>query len=120
MQFVRMLVLSAVAVVTVALFAGTASADVATCQAKLDDLTTLVNQTSFTSSKDQVSLLRQLDSVRTELGKGKIADAIKKTRDFRVKVEQLVAGGKIGAADGQALLAGADDAIACLQELQAG
>ena len=54
----------------------------------------------------------------------KLCDAIKKLNDFKVKINQLIASGNINTdstagVTGQDLLSGADQAIACIQDLVA-
>lgn len=112
---------------------GGSEADVAATSAQALDVTpcfdlvaTLRAETQvvkFTSAKDQTALLGKLDGASQKLSLGKLADAVLKLQDYTVKVQQLVAAGKIAAgtaADGsvvtpQDLLDGAATAIACIQ-----
>ena len=118
MKLVRMLVLAAVAVASIAAFAAPASADVAGCQDQIGALRGLTESTAtFTNpTRDQASLVAKLDAASAKLEDGKVDDAILKLTDFRGRVTQLAATGKVGAAEGAALIAGADAAITCLTE----
>ena len=117
-------------VVTVLLLAGAgllSAANAATtddCQAKIDALraqTATVELFGHNAEMDRAGLLGKLDEASAKLAEGKLDDAIQKLTDFRTRVEELAAAPKpkIGADDAAALIAGADDAIACIQSLQA-
>ena len=56
-------------------------------------------------------------SAKLELGKN--ADTVVKLEDFKAKVQQLEAAGHVSPGDAEALIAGADDAIACINSLSA-
>ena len=90
------------------------------CQAKIADLSasTLAAQT-FTNDKDQTGLVGKLDSASLKLTQGKTADAINNLTSFRNKVGTLAFQGKLGQAEADTLIAGANDAIACVETLQA-
>ena len=90
------------------------------CQAKIAELrdATVAAQT-FTNDNDQAGLLGKLDSASTKLSQGKTQDALKNLISFRDKVSALVAQGKLGQEEGDILFAGANEAIACIEDLQA-
>ena len=90
------------------------------CQAKIADLraSTLAAQ-SFTNDKDQTGLVGKLDSASAKLTQGKTADAINSLTNFRDKVSTLAVQGKLGQEEADTLTAGANDAIACVETLQA-
>ena len=90
------------------------------CQAKIADLKaqTVAAQT-FKNPKDQTGLIGKLDSASAKLSQGKIQDAFINLTSFRDKVSTLAAQGKLGQAEADTLIAGANDAIACVQGLQA-
>jgi hypothetical protein len=119
------LVLAGAVVLAITGLAGTAGADtVDDCQAKIDALkvqTTSAELLGPNAEKDRAGLLDKLDAATTKLGEGKFSDAIQKLTDFRTKVEELNAAAepKINPDDAAALIAGADDAIACIDSLQA-
>jgi hypothetical protein len=69
------------------------------------------------SAKDEAALLGKLDSATVKLGNGKVTDAIQALTQFRDKVADLNSQGKIASDDAQTLLAQADTAIVCLQQL---
>ena len=96
------------------------AATVDECQAKIADLraSTLAAQT-FTNNKDQTGLVGKLDSASAKLTQGKTADAINNLTNFRDKVSTLAVQGKLGQEDADTLTAGANDAIACVETLQA-
>src|ERR671920_1612574 len=86
------------------------------CQAKIADLraSTLAAQT-FTNAKDQTGLIGKLDSASAKLTQGKTADAINNLTNFRDKVSTLAVQGKLGQEEADALIAGANDAIVCVE-----
>jgi hypothetical protein len=90
------------------------------CQAKITDLraTTLAAQTS-TNEKDWAGLIGKLDSAGAKLSQGKTQDALINLTSFRDKASTLAAQGKLEQAEADALISGADDAIACLEGMQA-
>ena len=95
-----------------------AETTVTDCQAKIADLraSTLAAQT-FTNAKDQTGLVGKLDSASAKLTQGKTADAINNLTSFRDKVSTLAVQGKLGQDEADALIAGANDAIACVENL---
>ena len=115
----------AVAVIGLALMLGAAGAKAQTiseCQAQISALQTESQGVTITgrqADKERAGLVGKLQSASIELDKVKLCDAIKKLNDFKVKVQDLVSAGRVDAADGQELLAGADAAIACITGLGA-
>ena len=89
------------------------------CQAKIADLKaqTVAAQT-FKNAKDQSGLIGKLDSASAKLSQGKTQDALINLTSFRDKVSTLSAQGKLGQAEADVLIAGANDAIACVEGLQ--
>jgi hypothetical protein len=90
----------------------------------MDALAAQTASAQFVGTKAETgraNLLVKVDNASTKLAEGKLDDAIHKVADFRTVVEQLdsAAKPKIDAEDAAALIAGADDAIACIQALQA-
>ena len=74
-------------------------------------------------TKDRPTLLEKLNDASLKLDQGKFCDAIVKVNDFKAKVNQLIAAGKINqdpalGTTGQQLLTDADAIIAGLNELQ--
>lgn len=118
MKPIRLLVLAAIVAGMFVVIAGPASADVATCQQKISDLRTATANATFfgkNAAKEKTGLLGKLDAASSALAAGKNADAIQKLTDFRDHVAQLEGQGKVAPADADALIAGANDAIACIQ-----
>ena len=92
----------------------------ADCQNQIDALRATAQSATYSgknAEKEQAGLARSLDSATTTLSAGKYADTVKKLEDFKIKVQDLKASGKIDATSADALLAGADQAIACVQAL---
>ena len=89
------------------------------CQAKIADLraSTLAAKT-FTNAKDQTGLVGKLDSASLKLTQGKTVDATSNLTSFRDKVSTLAVQGKLGQEEADALIAGANDAIACVETPQ--
>jgi hypothetical protein len=90
------------------------------CQAKIGALrsaTTAVLIAGKNAEKDRAGLLGKLDNASSALTAGKNSDAIQKLDDFVAKVMQLRDAGKIASADAESLIAGANDAIGCIQQL---
>ena len=90
------------------------------CQVEIANLRTATADATFigkNAEKDEAGLIGKLDSASAKLGEGKNADAIQSLNDFRDKVIMLNAQGKIDPEDAAALIAGADDAIACINGL---
>ena len=76
--------------------------------------------TGKNAEKDRAGLLAKLDGASTDLERGKLCGAIRKLTDFRDKVNQLIAAGKINndptvGTTGQNLVDDANEAIACVQ-----
>ena len=103
--------------------------EVASCQTTISalnrDLTatdpltdTFTNFTSL-SVKDRTGLSGKLTEASQKLGQGKYRDALDKLVDFRARVGELQAAGKITTADATGLLTGVDAAIACVNGLLA-
>ena len=100
--------------------AGAATAD--DCQAKINALVTQTESAQFFGGQadaNRADLLGKLNEASTKLAEGKYEDAIQKLTDFRTSVVQLgsAAKPKIDTEEAAALIAGADDAIACIQSL---
>jgi hypothetical protein len=73
-------------------------------------------------SKDRPGLTAKLDEAALKVDQAKFCDAIQKLNDFKVKVNQLIAAGKINqdptlGTTGQELLTDADGAINGIREL---
>ncbi len=93
------------------------------CQALIAGLradTETVVITGKNAAKDRAGLLAKLDGASTDLERGKLCGAIRKLTDFRDKVNQLIAAGKINndptvGTTGQNLVDDANEAIACVQ-----
>jgi hypothetical protein len=107
---------------TVRLTGVAAAKSVDDCQAKIASLRTATQGATFSGQnreKDQAGLVGKLDSASAKLAQGKDTDAVKALSDFRIKVETLQTQGKITSSDANALIAGVNDAIACIQALTA-
>ena len=93
------------------------------CQAEIAQarglLTDTTNPISFTNEKDRQGLIAKLDSASSKLSQGKIQDALANLTSVRAKVGTLVAQGKLDGADADVLLPAINDAIACVEGLQA-
>jgi uncharacterized iron-regulated protein len=92
------------------------------CQAKIDALVTQTASAEFfgrNAERDRAGLLDKLDQATAKLAEAKFADAIEKLTDFRTTVEEFIAGPKpkINPDDAAALIAGANDAVACIDSL---
>ena len=95
----------------------------AQCEASIAELRTATEGVVITgknAEKDRAGLLNKLDGAATSLSRGKLCDAIRKLTDFRNKVNQLIAAGKINSdptvgTTGQDLVDGANEAIACIE-----
>jgi len=100
--------------------AGAATAD--DCQAKINALVTQTESAQFFGGQaedNRANLLIKLNEASEKLSEGKYEDAIQKLTDFRTNIELLVSPPKpkIDPEAATALIAGADDAIACVQSL---
>ena len=62
-------------------------------------------------------MIGKLDSASAKVSQGKFADALANLQSFRAKVVALDQQGKIAHEDALTLIAGADEAIACVQSL---
>ena len=104
---------------TVRLTPGVAAESVEECEAKIEALRrATAGVDSFSNpEKDRTGLLGKLNSASAKLAQGKFEDAIQSLTQFREKVVSLRSQGKIDPDDANALIAGADDAIACVQSL---
>ena len=91
--------------------------------ASLKTKTTTVIITGKSADKDRATLISKLDEVTLKVDQAKFCDAIAKLNDFKVKINALIAAGKINqdpaaGTTGQELLNDADATIAALNELQ--
>jgi hypothetical protein len=90
------------------------------CQADIASLKVQTQNATFigqNAAKDQAGLIGKLDSASTKLSQGKFQDALANLQSFRAKVVDLDEQGKIDHGDALALIAGADEAISCVQGL---
>jgi hypothetical protein len=90
------------------------------CQADIAALRVQTLRTSFigqNAAKDKEGLVGKLDSASTKLSQSKFQDALANLQSFRTKVVALEQQGKISSTDASALIAGVDEAIACVQGL---
>jgi len=90
------------------------------CQADIAVLRTQTQSATFVgqnSVKDQAGLIGKLDSASTKLVQGKFTDALANLQSFRARVVALDQQGKILDSEASTLVAGADEAIACVQGL---
>lgn len=94
-------------------------AEIAQARALLTDTTNPDYVDSFTNEKDRTGLIGKLDSATSKLSQGKTQDALANLISVREKVGTLVAQGKLDPADGEVLLAEVNEAIACVEGLQA-
>ena len=96
---------------------GKCQAEIAQVRVLLTDTTNPNYADSFTNEKDRTGLIGKLDSASAKLGQGKFQDALANLQSFRTKVVALDQQGKIADEDASTLIAGADEAIACVQGL---
>jgi hypothetical protein len=90
------------------------------CQADIAALKVETQNATFigqNAAKDQAGLIGKLDSASAKVSQGKFADALANLQSFRAKVVALDQQGKIAHEDALTLIAGADEAIACVQSL---
>jgi len=85
--------------------------------------TTSVLITGKSAEKDRAGLVAKLDEASLKVDQAKFCDAIAKLNDFKARVNQLIAAGKINqdpaaGTTGTELLNDADAIIAALNELQ--
>jgi len=120
-------VFAAVAAVMLASVAAYAST-VTECKAIIEGLkaktTTVAIAGKQAETKDRPGMIIKLDEANLKLDQAKFCDAVQKLNDFKVKVNQLSAAGKLNqdpaaGTTGQELLADADAAITCINELVA-
>ena len=110
--FIPVIALAAAAFAT-----GPAVADTA-CQLDFDRLradTQSVVITGGKVDKERAGLLKLIDDAQALAERGKTSDAGKKLLDYKVKVDQLEAAGRIDAESADQLRAEAEATIACLQ-----
>lgn len=91
--------------------------------ASLNTRTSTVAITGKAADKDRATLTGKLNEATIKLDRAKFCDAVVKINDFKVKINQLIAAGKINqdpaaGTTGQELLIDADAALAGLNELQ--
>ena len=119
MARVLRLVVFVVAVLSVLTVAVPAQAQTtADCQPQIAPIREATISATFTgqnAAKDEAGLVGKLDSATTKLDQGKVADAVQALTQFRDKVATLQAQGKIASGEAETLIAGANEAIACLQ-----
>jgi hypothetical protein len=97
------------------MFMATAPTQAQTCQTEITELrNATVAAETFTNKKDQAGLVGKLDSANAKLTEGKTADALKNLNSFREKVITLDAQDKLGEDEANSLVAGANNAIACI------
>ena len=95
-------------------------AEIAQARALLTDTTSLDYVDSFTNEKDRTGLIGKLDSASSKLSQGKTQNALTNLTDIRdIKVPTLVAQGKLDQADADILLRETNEAITCVEGLQA-
>jgi hypothetical protein len=120
-RFVRSLG-ALMAIMAILAFAGpTAAATTEECRAHIDALAVATSSAEFPGKnpeKSEAGLLQKLSDASVKLDEGKLADAEQKLVQFRDQVVLLQQQGKIAEGDALTLIAGANDAIGCLQELQ--
>ena len=63
-------------------------------------------------------MLGKLESASAKLSQGKTEDALRNLTSFRDKVGTLAAQGKLDQAEADTLIAGANEAITCVEDLQ--
>ena len=113
----------ALAVLVSAPFA--AAQTISECQSIIANLKTKTQSVAITgknADKDRSGLVLKLDEATLKIDQAKFCDAVQKLNDFKVKVNQLVAAGKINqdpaaGTTGQELLTDADAAITCINGL---
>jgi hypothetical protein len=95
-----------------------ASADITTCHQLIASLR-LATQGVTISDKDRATLLSKLDGADVKIDQAKFCDALQKLTQFRDAVNSLLNAPKpkISQDDANTLLAGVNDAIACVQDL---
>ena len=121
MKYLRLLVALAVLAASLGIIAAPAFAQTADeCSAQiaaLEEQTAAITFVGQNAAKDQAGLIGKLESAQSKLAQGKNQDAIANLTSFRDKVATLAAQGKVSQTDADALIAGANEAIACVQKL---
>jgi hypothetical protein len=90
------------------------------CEADIAALKVQTQNATFigqSAAKDEAGLVGKLDSASAKLSQGKFQDALANLQSYRTKVVALDQQGKISPHDALVLIAGADEAIACVQGL---
>ncbi len=96
------------------------------CQAIINGLKaktqTVVITGKGAETKDRPGLIQKLDQASLELSRAKFCDAIMKLNDYKAKVNELIAAGRINqdpnvGVTAQELLTDADSAITCINQL---
>ena len=95
---------------------GECQAEIAALRLETENATTFLGKNA---AKDEAGLLLKLDNANAKLVEGKYADAGQKLTDFRSSVIALDAGGKVDPVDASELIAGANEAIVCVEGLGA-
>ena len=99
---------------------------VSECQAIIAGLKTKTQSVAIAGkqaeTKDRPAMVVKLDDAALKLDQAKFCDAIQKLNDFKVKVNQLAAAGKLNTdpaagVTAQELLTDADSAITCVNDL---
>ena len=99
---------------------------VSECQAIIAGLKTKTQAVAIAGrsaeTKDRPGLILKLDEANLKLDQAKFCDSIQKLNDFKARVNQLAAAGRINqdpnaGTTAQELLADADAAIACVNDL---
>jgi cell division protein FtsX len=103
-------------------FATTVSEAQAMISSLKDKTTTVAISGKSAETKDRPGLVGKLNEAALKVDQAKFCDAIQKLNDFKVKVNQLIAAGKINqdpalGTTGQELLTDADAAIAGITDL---
>ncbi len=115
-------VLAAVAFAAVATYATTVSE----CQAIIAGLKTKTETVAISGkqaeTKDRPGLILKLNEAALKLDQAKFCDAVAKLNDYKTKVNQLIAAGRINqdpaaGTTGQELISDADAAITCVNNL---
>src|SRR3954447_1201189 len=122
MRLPRLVLLAGLLLVgAIAMPASASAATVSDCQALIAktqaDTAAATTFSGKNAEFDRANLQGKLTEASAKLNVGKFADAIQKLSDFKSKINQLQAAGKLGSEDANLLLQDADAAIACIQTL---
>src|SRR3954447_18637652 len=122
MRLPRLVLLAGLLLVgAIAMPASASAATVSDCQALIAqtqaDTAAATTFSGRNAEFDRANLIDKLNNATAKLNVGEFADAIQKLEDFKTKINQLQAAGKLGAEDANRLLADANAAIACIQTL---